>query len=62
VERLQSEEPCGGFGGPCARERRAEWHVGGPCTRERLSSGGGPRVLGCFGLGVLPAAGWSAWV
>jgi hypothetical protein len=62
LERVRIVEPCGGFGGPCARERRVEWRVGGPRARERLSSSGGPRTLGCFGLDVLHAVGWSAWV
>jgi hypothetical protein len=34
LETSPEREPCGGFGGPRARERRAEWRVGGPRARE----------------------------
>jgi hypothetical protein len=38
LETSPEREPCGGFGGPRARERRAEWRVGGPRAREWVAS------------------------
>jgi hypothetical protein len=34
LDTSPEREPCGGFGGPRARERRAEWRVGGPRARK----------------------------
>jgi hypothetical protein len=34
LDTSPEREPCGGFVGPRARERRAEWRVGGPRARE----------------------------
>jgi hypothetical protein len=52
LETSSEREPCGGFGGPRARERRAEWWVGGPAHAR----------VGGFGFSGLHVVGWSVWL